>query len=581
MQIIWCCPVDPSGYSECGRDYVLALDSVGANIRFEPTKISTLIDGLGISNSDLEKLQRLSEVPKDEVYARVQHCVPDRFYLDTKARFNIGYTVCETEQIPKKWVAQCNRMDMILTASKFCRDVFVNNGVDVPVHIIPHCFDPEKWNDKVKPLNIVNNKHEHRFLFSGDITPRKGFDKLLEAWCKATSKNDNCSLTIKGYFNSFSEEDAMTLQEDIKARLQSYSTDYAKVLFYGNCISTELMPRFYKSFDTIISPSLGEGFGLIPFQCMAMGLSAIVTGGTGMLEYANEDNAFLIPVTGKQPVTSEMLHINPNFKGCEFLTIDDGCLVKHISDIINNKLTATIKQNANNAKIYFKRFGYEKIANLIIEKTSGNTAGFDNCYGKALKLNCAQSGKHAKVLWDEAINCKGLNGYMAEIGVSAGGSASIIASAVPDKELYIFDTFSGFPGELKKEDTTRLTRNNDVYKGFFNGTNYEQIQKNLAHCDNIKITQGVFPESGGIIKDKHFCFVHIDCDLYESTKNSLEFFKNKMINNGVIVVHDYHHKDWPGVTKAIDEFLKNNNSFALTEFPYGQCKLTNGGDNSG
>ena len=56
---------------------------------------------------------------------------------------------------------------------------------------------------------------------------------------------------------------------------------------------------------------------------------------------------------------------------------------------------------------------------------------------------------------------------------------------------------------------------------------------------------------------------------YETVKNDLEFSKSVIINNGTILCDDYNLHYAPGVTKAIDEFVVNNNfkfEFILNRF---------------
>ena len=74
---------------------------------------------------------------------------------------------------------------------------------------------------------------------------------------------------------------------------------------------------------------------------------------------------------------------------------------------------------------------------------------------------------------------------------------------------------------------------------------------------NIFIYKGLFPkENSNKIKEKKFSFVHLDVDLYQGTKDSLEFFYPRMIPGGAILIHDYHHFS-DGVKNAVDNFIIN------------------------
>lgn len=56
--------------------------------------------------------------------------------------------------------------------------------------------------------------------------------------------------------------------------------------------------------------------------------------------------------------------------------------------------------------------------------------------------------------------------------------------------------------------------------------------------------------------DEEFCFVNLNMDLYKPTLEGLKFFWTKMVNGGIILVHDYFSKGYEGVNKAVEEFLQ-------------------------
>lgn len=133
-------------------------------------------------------------------------------------------------------------------------------------------------------------------------------------------------------------------------------------------------------------------------------------------------------------------------------------------------------------------------------------------------------------------------GIIAEIGTYQGATALIIREETK-KQLYTFDTFEGFPDVLNDSDS----------KNYFVGdckADFKIAEKLLKHTDII-IVKGVFPETGKIIKDSKFSFVHIDVDIYKSAKDALEFFLPRMNKGGIILLHDYPAH--PGVKKAVDE----------------------------
>ena len=144
-----------------------------------------------------------------------------------------------------------------------------------------------------------------------------------------------------------------------------------------------------------------------------------------------------------------------------------------------------------------------------------------------------------------------VEGDLAEVGVYQGGTAKIIREMIPDKPLYLFDTFCGLPDTLIPEDIK--------HKQYVGGcaTDESFVTDLLKDYSNVKIVKGIFPQTSDIIKDKRFSFCHLDTDIYKSTLDGLEFFFPRMNKNGIILIHDYPHH--PGVMKAADEFLKGKN----------------------
>lgn len=139
-------------------------------------------------------------------------------------------------------------------------------------------------------------------------------------------------------------------------------------------------------------------------------------------------------------------------------------------------------------------------------------------------------------------------GDMAEVGTYRGGSAKLICDAKGDAHFFGFDTFEGLP-DVGAKDThwgVNYFRKNQFAAGL------EDVRKYLAGARNCQLVPGLFPGSADVIRDRRFSFVHIDTDLYTSTIESLDFFWDRMVSHGMIVIHDAHAE---GVAKAIEEFL--------------------------
>lgn len=160
-------------------------------------------------------------------------------------------------------------------------------------------------------------------------------------------------------------------------------------------------------------------------------------------------------------------------------------------------------------------------------------------------------------------------GDLVEVGVFQGGTARLIKSTMgkSDKILHLFDTFTGMP---KSEYLGSCDRHHAP--GEFRLTSLSLV-KQVVGEDNVLYYPGIFPETAKGIEDKKFCFVHVDCDLYQSYKDCLEFFPSRIIS-GFILFDDYKHERCLGATKAIDEFLLvNKDIHFLPHEPYGATMM--------
>lgn len=139
----------------------------------------------------------------------------------------------------------------------------------------------------------------------------------------------------------------------------------------------------------------------------------------------------------------------------------------------------------------------------------------------------------------------------AEVGVWRGGSARLIAEALADRPVHLFDTFAGIPHADPSIDRRCV--------GVYGDTSIERVRRTLEGRSNTHLYPGVFPATaaagereGGLTNP--FAFVHLDADVYPTTRDGLEWFWPRMVPGGVVVVDDYGDRLWPGVARAVDAF---------------------------
>ena len=145
----------------------------------------------------------------------------------------------------------------------------------------------------------------------------------------------------------------------------------------------------------------------------------------------------------------------------------------------------------------------------------------------------------------------------AELGVYRGDFAKIINETFPDRKLFLFDTFEGFP----EQDMNYEVENKLVLDkvGKLSNTSVDYVLGKMPHPEMCIVKKGYFPDTAAGMENEKFAFVNIDVDLYKPIKSGLEFFYPRMIKGGYIFVHDYFSLSYGGSKKAVDEFATEHN----------------------
>jgi hypothetical protein len=122
-----------------------------------------------------------------------------------------------------------------------------------------------------------------------------------------------------------------------------------------------------------------------------------------------------------------------------------------------------------------------------------------------------------------------------------------------------FDAFGKFPDNVSMATDKEFIKNFEADAG--DGIPKEDLENILRYKNfkNIFLIKGFIPDSfSGYFNDKpaaQIALLHIDVDVYETTRACLEHLYERVVKGGIIVFDDYGQVD--GATKAINEFIKS------------------------
>jgi len=148
----------------------------------------------------------------------------------------------------------------------------------------------------------VEDDGKFKFLSIFKWEKRKGWDFLIKSYLSEFKGNENVALYILTH--GYHEGKDKSPQKQYENLLQTLDLPILKpsIHIIDKHIPDYDMPRFYRSFDAVVIPSRGEGWGRPHVEAMSMELPLIATYWSGPTEYMNEDNSYPLNIRGLELV---------------------------------------------------------------------------------------------------------------------------------------------------------------------------------------------------------------------------------------------------------------------------------------
>ena len=184
-----------------------------------------------------------------------------------------------------------------------------------------------------------------------------------------------------------------------------------------------------------------------------------------------------------------------------------------------------------------------------------------------------QSFRH-DIQWRIFVGCwaawqvKDLDGDFVECGVNRGGMSRAVMHYIGfehlNKSFYLLDTFCGLVDDQVSEQERRHGISEFRYSEC-----HEAVKNTFADFKNIEIVRGAIPETLCQVTSNSICYLHIDMNCAAPEIAAAEYFWDKLVPGGIVLLDDY---GWPNhivQKRAFDEFAARRGARILG-LPTGQ-----------
>lgn len=351
VPLLWFAPLlDPSGYADEARNFVLALWEAGEPLAVCPNVWNDEDAGLSQEVRALIARHAVPIATPSEIF--VSQTTPPLHRPHPNALVSVARTMFETDRLQPGWEAVLNRMDRVWVPSEFNRRTFVRSGVDAErITVIPEAIDPAPFARRAEPWPVPGGE-PFKFLSIFDWTLRKGWDVLLEAFASEFGGDSSVGLVIKASSScGYSLED-IRAQADalLRRKVGKGLCDLPNIHIWQQWIPSEEMSCLYHAADCFALPTRGEGWGRPLMEAMASGLPTIATAWSGLTAF--HDAAVGYPLKyALEPVTKEGEREIPIFEGHEWAEPDAGDLRRLMRKIVDHPAAARRKGRAAQKRV--------------------------------------------------------------------------------------------------------------------------------------------------------------------------------------------------------------------------------------
>lgn len=244
-----------------------------------------------------------------------------------------------------------NSCDYIFTASKWSKEILINNDIKVPIYVAPLGVDMEVFSS---PAKIKIDNGNYIFSHVGKWEHRKSHDFLLSAFEKAFDVNDNVELWLlphNMFLNEQEENQWLALVENNKLK--------DKIKIFNRLPTQYHLAEFIYYSDCGVFLSRAEGWNNEILEFMALNKPVITTNYSAHTEYCDTNNSYLVDIKELE-IANDGKWFFGQGKWAKLADNEMEQTVLHMRSVYNNN----IKDNPSGLETA-KKYSWNNTSNII------------------------------------------------------------------------------------------------------------------------------------------------------------------------------------------------------------------------
>lgn len=276
---------------------------------------------------------------------------PSVWQWSRKSKYKIGYALSESESLQRegreKAIENLKKCDLLICPSEYSTRAYKETPTDLLIKIVPLGYNSEIFSYVDRSW-----KGSLKVLLAGAAQMRKGTDLGIDGFIRAFGKRKRFQLTV---WSPVKTPMLTQLKEEYKS-IENIIFDEKQ---YENPVGV------YSRHHVLLHSHLSEGFGLIPLEAMATGMSVLMSRVSSPMDYFNKNVGYWIEMSENYvPVRACLKDTNGFWR---MPSIDS--IAGNLKFIARHRDEAKAKGRL--ASEYVKQYTWENTAKKLIQLIQG------------------------------------------------------------------------------------------------------------------------------------------------------------------------------------------------------------------